>query len=128
LEEIKHHNIIVNDPLKHKGLKLYQFDFDLTPRLNAVHPVLVDKQTGEQYGPFDLPMKEAALHHEVGPYTLDLVANYMEFAIDSEGKPTTLSRDPIAPAFVFSIKGPGLDPQGEPYIYFPMQKDKVKFA
>ncbi|WP_424766110.1 cytochrome c biogenesis protein ResB [Paenibacillus sp. sgz302251] len=128
LQEVKRHDIIVNEPLEYKGLKLFQFDFDLTPRLNAVHPVLVDKQTGQTYGPFDLPMKDAALQHKLGPYTLDLYANYMEFAIDENGEPTTLSRDPIAPAFVFTVKGPGLDPAGEPYMYFPMQKDKVKFA
>lgn len=128
LEEVKRQNIVVNEPLVYKKLKLYQFDFDLTPRLNAVHPVIENKQTGEIYGPFDLPMKESALQHQVGPYTLDLYANYMEFALDSQGNPTTLSRDPVAPAFVFIVKGPGLEPKGEPYIYFPMQKDKVKFA
>lgn len=128
LKEVKRHNIIVNEPLKYKGLKLYQFDFDTTPRLNAVHPILVNKETGEKYGPFDLPMKDSALHHKLGPYTLDLYANYMEFAIGDNGEPTTLSRDPVAPAFIFTVKGPGLDPKGEPYMYFPMQKDKVKFS
>lgn len=128
LKEVKRHNIIVNEPLKYKGLKLYQFDFDTTPRLNAVHPILVNKETGEKYGPFDLPMKDSALQHKLGPYTLDLYANYMEFAIGDNGEPTTLSRDPIAPAFVFNVKGPGLNPNGEPYMYFPMQKDKVKFS
>lgn len=128
LEEIKHHDIIVNDPLVYKGLKLYQFDFNLTPRLNAVHPVLVDKRTGETYGPFHLPMKDAELVHELGPFTLKLDANYMEFAIGEDGKPTTLSREPNAPAFVFIVKGPGLAPEGEPYIYFPMLKDKERFA
>lgn len=128
LKEVKRHNIIVNEPLKYKGLKLYQFDFDTTPRLNAVHPILVNKETGEKYGPFDLPMKDSALQHKLGPYTLDLYANYMEFAIGDNGEPTTLSRDPIAPAFIFTVKGPGLDPEGEPYMYFPMQKDKVKYS
>lgn len=128
LEEIKKHSIVVNSPLSFDGIKLYQFDFNLTPRLNAVNPILEDKVTGEKYGPFYLPMKDAALHHELGPYTLDLYANYMEFALGSDGKPTTLSRDPNAPAFVFTVKGPGLKPEGEPYIYFPMQKDKVRFA
>ncbi|MGM0880510.1 MAG: cytochrome c biogenesis protein ResB [Bacillota bacterium] len=128
LQEVKRHNIVVNEPLKYKGIKLYQFDFDTTPRLNAVHPVLVDKQTGQKYGPFDLPMKDSALQHKLGPYTLDLYANYMEFAIGDNGEPTTLSRDPVAPAFIFTVKGPGLDAKGEPYIYFPMQKDKVKFS
>lgn len=128
LREVTRHDIVVNDPLKYKGLKLYQFDFDLTPRLNAVHPVLVDKKTGNVYGPFDLPMRDSAMQHKLGPFTLDLYANYMEFAIGDNGEPTTLSRDPVAPAFIFSVKGPGLDPAGEPYMYFPMQKDKVKFA
>jgi cytochrome c biogenesis protein len=128
LKEVMRHNIIVNEPLNYKGLKLYQYDFDMTPRLNAVHPILVNKETGETYGPFDLPMKDSALQHKLGPYTLDLYANYMEFAIGDNGEPTTLSRDPIAPAFVFTVKGPGLDPDGEPYMYFPMQKDKVKFS
>ncbi len=128
LVEVKQHDIVVNEPLVYKGLKLYQFDFDLTPRLNAVHPVLVDKQTGQTYGPFDLPMKDSALQHKLGPFTLDLYANYMEFAIGDDGEPTTLSRDPVAPAFIFTIKGPGLAESGEPYMYFPMQKDKVKFA
>ncbi|WP_102716344.1 cytochrome c biogenesis protein ResB [Paenibacillus castaneae] len=128
LAEVKRHNIVVNDPLKYKGLKLYQFDFDLTPRLNAVHPVLVNKVTGETYGPMDLPMKDSALQHKLGPYTLDLYANYMEFAIGDDGEPTTLSRDPVAPAFIFTVRGPGLAPEGEPYIYFPMQKDKVRFS
>lgn len=128
LEEVKKDDITVNHPLTYKGLKLYQFDFDLTPRLNSVKPVLVDKRTGDVYGPFYLPMKEAETQHKLGPFTLDLIANYMEFALNSEGKPTTLSREPNAPAFVFSVKGPGLAEDGEPYIYFPMQKDKVKFA
>ncbi|WP_028610492.1 cytochrome c biogenesis protein ResB [Paenibacillus harenae] len=128
LEEVKRHNIVVNEPLKYKGLKLYQFDFDTTPRLNAVRPVLVDKRTGETYGPFELPMKDSPLQHKLGPFTLDLYANYMEFAIGDNGEPVTLSRDPVAPAFIFTVKGPGLDPAGEPYLYFPMQKDKVKFS
>jgi cytochrome c biogenesis protein len=128
LEEVTRHDISVNSPLQYKGLKLFQFDFNLTPRLNAVHPVLVDKTTGDVYGPFDLPMKDSALVHKLGPFTLELYANYMEFALDSEGKPTTLSREPNAPAFVFTVKGPGLKPEGEPYMYFPMQKDKVRFA
>ncbi|MEK3881493.1 cytochrome c biogenesis protein ResB [Paenibacillus sp. PL2-23] len=128
LQEVKRHNIQVNDPLAHKGLKLFQFDFNLTPRLNAVHPILVDKRTGEEYGPFYLPMKNPELQHQLGPFTLELRANYMEFALNSEGKPTTLSREPNAPAFIFSVKGPGLAEEGEPYIYFPMQKDKVKFS
>ncbi|MFD2115999.1 cytochrome c biogenesis protein ResB [Paenibacillus yanchengensis] len=128
LKELKRHPIIVNDPLVYKGLKLYQFDFDLNPRLNAVEPSLFNKETGESYGSFHLPMKEAELVHQIGPYTLEIVANYMDFGLNSKGEPTTLSPEPNAPAFVFNMKGPGLAEAGEPYIYFPMQKDKARFA
>lgn len=128
LEEVNKHNIVVNSPLNYKGLKLYQFDYDVTPKLKAVTPVLRDVETGEEYGTFDLPMKDAPLDYELGPYQMKLIANYMEFAIGDDGEPVTLSREPNAPAFVFLIKGPGLAENGQPYMYFPMQKDKEKFG
>lgn len=128
LEEVARHDILVNSPLKYKGLKLYQYDYDLTPRLQAVSPILVDKRTGETYGPFELPMKDAPLDYELGPYKLKLYANYMDFALNDKGEPTTLGRDPNAPAFIFLISGPGLAEGGEPYMYFPMEKDKEKFG
>ncbi|QAY66198.1 cytochrome c biogenesis protein ResB [Paenibacillus protaetiae] len=128
LQEVYQHDIKVNSPLKYKGLKLYQYDYDLTPRLKSVSPVITDKHTGQSYGPFDLPMKDAPLDYTVGPYTLKLYANFMDFALDDKGNPTTLGRDPNAPAFVFIVKGPGLAQDGVPYMYFPMEKDKVKFG
>lgn len=128
LEEVAKHDIIVNSPLKYKGLKLYQFDFDLTPKLISVQPMLINKETGEKYGPFELTMKDAALDYELGPYKMRLIANYMDFAVGENGEPTTLGREPNAPAFVFLITGPGLPEAGQPYMYFPMQKDKEKFG
>jgi cytochrome c biogenesis protein len=128
LKEIKKQDILVNHPLKYDGLKLYQFDYDVTPKLKSVSPELVNKETGESYGKFDLPMKDAPLDYKLGPYTMKLAANYMEFSIGEDGEPVTLSRDPNAPAFIFLITGPGLPEKGQPYIYFPMQKDKEKFG
>ncbi|WP_274651687.1 cytochrome c biogenesis protein ResB [Paenibacillus humicola] len=128
LVEVARHNIQVNDPLSYKGLKAYQFSFDDTPKLKAVKPVLIDKTTGKTYGPFDLPMKNAPRTIKVGPYTLELKQNYMDFALDANGQPTTKSSEPNAPAFIFLIKGPGIDPQGVPYMYFPREIDKVNFS
>ena len=42
LKEVQRHAIQVNDPLTYKGLRAYQFDFDLTPKLRSVQPVLVN--------------------------------------------------------------------------------------
>jgi len=128
LEEVKRHNIIVNDPLSYKGLKAYQFGFDDTPKLKAVKPVLVDKTTGTTYGPFDLEMRNPELEYKLGPYTLQLKQKYMDFTLDKNGQPGTKSSEPNAPAFVFLIKGPGLPDSGEPYMYFPKQVDKQTFS
>lgn len=128
LTEVYKHDIKVNSPLQYDALKLYQFDYDVTPKLKSVNPVLIDKQSGETYGPFDLPMKDPALDYDLGPYHLKLVANYMEFSVDDNGEPVTLGREPNAPAFVFLLTGPGLPEKGQPYMYFPMQKDKEKFG
>ncbi|SEN23415.1 cytochrome c biogenesis protein ResB [Paenibacillus sp. OV219] len=128
LTEVKQHNIVVNDPLSYKGLKAYQFGFDDTPKLAAVNPVLIDHKTGKTYGPFNLEMKDPKLAYNLGPYSLELKQTYMDFALDAEGKPTTKSREPNAPAFVFVLKGPDLAAGGEPYMYFPKQNDKVRFS
>ncbi|MFF2482121.1 cytochrome c biogenesis protein ResB [Paenibacillus sp. NPDC058071] len=128
LVEVERHDILVNSPLMYKELKLYQFDYDITPKLKGVRPTLHDKATGQSYGPFELPMKDAPLEYDVGPYHMKLMANYMEFAVGQDGEPVTLGREPKAPAFVFLINGPGLPEKGQPYIYFPMQKDKEKFG
>ncbi|XEC92789.1 cytochrome c biogenesis protein ResB [Paenibacillus tarimensis] len=128
LKELLRHNIIVNEPLSYKGFKAYQFDYDETPRLSSVRPVLVDKRTGESYGPFELSMTDPETSYELGPYRLELKEQFMEFAIGEDGKPTTLSRDPNAPAFFFLIKGPGLPEDGASYLYFPRQIDKQRFS
>ncbi|MFC5650857.1 cytochrome c biogenesis protein ResB [Paenibacillus solisilvae] len=128
LEEVKRHNIIVNDPLSYKGLKAYQFGFDDTPKLKAVKPTLFDKKTGKAYGTFDLEMRNPKLEYKLGPYSLVLKQTYMDFALNAEGQPSTKSNEPNAPAFVFLIKGPDLPAEGMPYMYFPKQIDKQRFS
>lgn len=128
LTEVLRHTILINDPLRYQELKLHQFDYDLSPRINAVSPMIINKETGEEFGPFYLPMVNPELHYEVGPYTLDLIDKYMEFSINNSGEPITLSRDPNAPAFIFNVKGPNLKESGEVFMYFPLEKDKVRFS
>lgn len=129
LVEVKKHDIRMNQPLTYKGLSLYQFDYNDKPRLLSVSPVLVDKTTGEKYGPIHLSIRDPALTYEAGPYTLTLKDKFMDFGgFDSEGRPMSKSREPNAPAFIFIIKGPDLPENGETYIYFPNQIDKVRFG
>lgn len=127
LTAVKTHDIRVNHPLSYKGLSLYQYDFAAQPRLISVSPMITNKATGEKFGPFTLPMRNPALTYEVGPYTLTLKDIFMDFGLDSQGRPMTKSREPNAPAFVFMVKGPDLPAAGETYIYFPREVDKAAF-
>lgn len=127
LKEVKQHAIRVNDPLNYKGFKAYQFDFDLTPKLRSVKPVLVNVETGEQYGKFKLDMTNPQQEFKLGPYTLELSNKYMDFALNEQGQPISKSKDPNAPAFLFLIKGPDLPEEGSQYIYFPKTIDKERF-
>lgn len=128
LKPVKTYNIQVNHPLSYRGLKLYQYDYAQNLRLIEVRPMIVNRKTGEKYGPFTLPMRNPALTYRVGPYTLTVKDKFMDFGLDDQGRPMTKSRDPNAPAFVFLIQGPGLPASGEPYIYFPRDIDKAKFS
>lgn len=127
LREVKRHAIQVNDPLSYKGLQAYQFDFDLTPKLRSVQPALVDVKTGESYGKFKLDMRNSEREYEVGPYRLTLQNKYMDFSLNDEGQPVSISGEPNAPAFLFLIKGPDLPEDGAQYIYFPKQIDRERF-
>ncbi|HEY2492859.1 MAG TPA: cytochrome c biogenesis protein ResB, partial [Paenibacillus sp.] len=111
----------------YKGLKAYQFDYDVTPILRSVTPTLIDKTTGKEYGNFKLDIKNPERKYEVGDYTLELKEKYMDFGLNDQGVPVTLSPDPKAPAFLFLIKGPSLPTEGVQYFYFPKQIDKERF-
>ncbi len=127
LKEVTRADIIVNKPLHYEDLLAYQFNYKYTPVLISVKPQLLNKQTGESYGSFFLPMTNPQDVYEIGAYTLKLKGYFPDFGLDASGKPVTLSNEPLKPAFIFQISGPGLDEGGEPYLYFPRQIDKEVF-
>ncbi|MNB88730.1 Cytochrome c biogenesis protein CcsB [compost metagenome] len=127
LAEVARHDIRVNSPLSYKGMKAYQFDYDLTPVLRSVQPELVNSLTGEAYGKFKLDMRNPERTFQSGPYTLSLKEKYMDFGLNEEGRPVSKSPYPNAPAFLFLITGPGLPGEGQQYFYFPKQVDKEQF-
>ncbi|GIO65276.1 cytochrome c biogenesis protein ResB [Paenibacillus cookii] len=127
LEAVARHDIQVNDPLDYKGLKAYQFDYDLTPVLRSVSPSLVDAKTGKELGKFKLDIKNPQRNYTAGDYSLELKEKYNDFGLDENGRPVTKTPNPNAPAFLFLIKGPNLPASGMQYIYFPKQIDKERF-
>ncbi|AYB45213.1 cytochrome c biogenesis protein ResB [Paenibacillus lautus] len=127
LVELTRHNIEVNHPLNYKGLKAYQFDYDLTPILRTVSPVLIDSKSGKEYGKITLSIDDPQREYQAGEYTLTLTQSFTDFGLGDNGKPVNLSPNPNAPAFLFLIKGPDLPKEGVQYFYFPKQIDKERF-
>jgi cytochrome c biogenesis protein len=128
LTELVRHDIVVNKPLTYKSLKFYQSDYAETPQLRSVTPSLRNKETGQAYGKLTLSMKNPAPTYTVGPYTLDLISYFPEFALDENKQPITRSANPLAPAFIFNITGHDLPKEGLRYIYFPRPADKEMFG
>ncbi|WHX47409.1 cytochrome c biogenesis protein ResB [Paenibacillus woosongensis] len=128
LVEVDRHNIRVNDPLSYKGLQAYQFDFEEVTTLRYVQPTLVDQETGEVYGKFMLRMNDPETEYDVGPYHLKLKDKYLDFGLDENNKPITKSGEPNAPAFLFTITGPGLPEDGGQFIYFPFLQQQELFG
>lgn len=127
LNEVYRHDILVNKPLDYKGLLAYQFDFKETPLLLSIKPTLKNKLTGESYGSFHLSMLQPESSYKVGAYTLQLKQYFKDFEVNEQGLPATKSNVPNTPAFIFTITGPGLSPQGDVYLYFPKQTDKITY-
>lgn len=128
LKQVHTQNIEVNKPLKYKNLLAYQFDFRQTIQIRAVKVSITNKLNNESYGPIELNTIKPSEHYEAGPYTLTLKDYYPEFALNDKGVPFTNSKSPLAPAFIFVIEGPDLSKDGEVFIYFPRDVDKMNFS
>jgi cytochrome c biogenesis protein len=128
LTEVHRQNIIVNKPLNYKGLLAYQFDFRQTPQIRAIDVYLTNKSTSEEYGPISLSTINPEEQYEAGPYQLSLRDYYPEFDLNDRGEPITVSRSPLAPAYIFLMQGPGISDEGEIFIYFPREVDKERFS
>jgi cytochrome c biogenesis protein len=126
LREVHRHSIEVNDPLEYNGLKLYQFDYRLTPQIRAVNAQLTWRESGEPLGKFRLSMDNPQDEYAVGDYRLSLLYYYPDF-VYRDGKAATQSNEPNSPVFVFRITGPGLPEEGEIHMYFVLPADKQKY-
>jgi len=112
LKKIKEFQIQVNKPLKHEHYALYQVDY----KLNEFHKMsfsLADKKTGEQFGAITVDLRNPESIYDFGNgYRVELLSYFPDFTFDEEGNPTTKSKIPNNPAFVFKMFAPDR-PKGE---------------
>jgi cytochrome c biogenesis protein len=112
LTKVKDYKIRVNQPLTFNGYSLYQVDYKLD-ELNAMSFSLINKQTNQAYGNLTINLYDPKPKYDLGNgYSVEILSYFPDFEFTKGGEPTTKSRIPNNPAFVFRMKTPD-KPKGE---------------
>ncbi|WP_078553202.1 cytochrome c biogenesis protein ResB [Bacillus alkalicellulosilyticus] len=112
LVEVKRHNIVVNDPLKFEGFALYQVDYKLN-EMSKMEFSLQHKETDETFGTFVVDLYDPENEYDLGDgYKVKVLEYFPDYHINNQGNPSTRSKIPDNPAFVFQMITPDT-PDGE---------------
>ncbi|WP_071460011.1 cytochrome c biogenesis protein ResB [Bacillus massilinigeriensis] len=112
LKKVKHEKIRVNQPLKMDNYALYQVDYKLD-ELSKMHLALQNKKTGEELGTIKVNLYNPDTHYKLkNGYSVEIKSYFPDFEFDENSKPTTKSKVPNNPAFVFKMVTPD-KPEGE---------------
>ncbi|MCM3692891.1 cytochrome c biogenesis protein ResB [Neobacillus niacini] len=112
LEKVKEHKIRVNQPLKFESFALYQVDYKLD-ELNTMSFSLTNKESGKAFGDIKVNLYDPKPKYDLGNgYAVEVLSFFPDFEFSENGEPTTKSRIPNNPAFVFKMISPEV-PKGE---------------
>jgi cytochrome c biogenesis protein len=112
LAKVKEHKIRVNQPLKFESFALYQVDYKLD-ELNTMSFSLTNKETGQAFGDIKVNLYDPKPKYDLGNgYAVEVLSFFPDFEFSESGEPTTKSRIPNNPAFVFKMISPEV-PKGE---------------
>jgi cytochrome c biogenesis protein len=112
LKKVTDYKIRVNQPLSFNGYSLYQVDYKLN-ELNSMSFSLLNKQTNQSYGDITINLFDPKEKYDLGNgYTVELLRYFPDFELTKSGEPTTKSRIPNNPAFIFRMNAPDR-PKGE---------------
>ncbi|MED4925586.1 cytochrome c biogenesis protein ResB [Anoxybacillus geothermalis] len=112
LQKVKEYPIRVNEPLEFDHYALYQVDFRLNEP-KAMSFQLADKQSGKTFGTVTVDLYDPKELYNLGHgYRVELLSYFPDFEFDEDGNPSTKSRVPNNPAFVFKMYAPDR-PKGE---------------
>jgi cytochrome c biogenesis protein len=106
LIKIRDDQIKVNEPLKHDHYALYQVDYKLD-ELKSMSFDLVNQTTSESFGSLTIDLDNPKQLYDLGAgYSVELMSYFPDFELDENGEPTTKSRIPNNPAFIFNMITP----------------------
>jgi len=111
LKKIKDYKIRVNIPLTYEGYSVFQSSF--RNELDKMSFVLANKKTNKTKGGLTIDLREPKMKYDLGNGSSVEILNYFpDFEFADNGEPTTKSRVPNNPAFVFRMVTPE-KPKGE---------------
>ena len=112
LEKVKDDQIRVNQPLKFEDFAIYQVEYKLD-ELNKMNFALTNKETNDEYGNLTIDLFNPEKRYELSEgYSVEVLSYFPDFEFDEEGEPSTKSKIPNNPAFIFKMFTPD-KPEGE---------------
>lgn len=112
LKKVKDYKIRVNHPLTFNGYSIYQVDYKQA-ELNSMTFTLINKKTNHPFGNLTINLFDPKVKYNLGNgYSVEILSYFPDFEFSKGGEPTTKSRIPNNPAFVFRMKTPD-KPKGE---------------
>ncbi|MCL7746664.1 MULTISPECIES: cytochrome c biogenesis protein ResB [Bacillaceae] len=106
LQEVDSYQIRVNDPFKFDGFGLYQVDYKLH-ELNKMMFTVENDETGEMIGEFTVDLFYPEQQYDLpNDYYVKLQDYLPDYYLNNDGIPSTKSRIPDNPAFIFEVNSP----------------------
>ena len=111
LKKIKDYPIRVNEPLKFDSFALYQTSYE--ENMTKMSFNLINKATEKEYGDLTVDLNDPKDSYDLGNgYSVHLESYFPDFEFNENNQPTTKSRYPNNPAFIFKMVSPE-HPDGE---------------
>ncbi|MGG1675094.1 cytochrome c biogenesis protein ResB [Neobacillus sp. NRS-1170] len=111
LEKINDYKVRVNHPLTYEGYSIFQASF--RSDLEAMTFALTNKKTSQSFGEMKINLRNPKSVYELGNgYSVKVLSYFPDFEFGKNGEPSTKSRVPNNPAFVFRMISPE-NPKGE---------------
>ncbi len=111
LKKVKDYPIRVNEPLKFDSFALYQTSYE--ENMTKMSFSLIDKASEQEYGNLTVDLNNPKSDYDLGNgYSVHLESYFPDFEFNENEQPTTKSRYPNNPAFIFKMVSPE-HPEGE---------------
>lgn len=111
LKKVKEYKVRVNHPLAFEGYSIFQASY--RSELKAMSFFLLNKNTNQSVGELKIDLQDPKEKYDLGNgYAVKILNYFPDFEFAKDGEPSTKTRVPNNPAFVFQMISPD-KPEGE---------------